>query len=113
VFALQHGCDFAGQKVIEGRLRGAALGGHDLKNRLAIADFLLDGKNGAQRRGLLDDCREPTILLVQACASSRSGAVLAAAGYLARANDHPPGSTVMLRGLSRLTDIELGAQNLF
>jgi hypothetical protein len=31
-------------------------------------------------------------------------------GYLARANDPPPGNTVMWRGLSRLTDIELGAQ---
>src|SRR5712692_8570615 len=30
-------------------------------------------------------------------------------GYLARANDPPPGNTVMWRGLSRLTDIALGA----
>ena len=30
-------------------------------------------------------------------------------GYLARANDPPPGNTVMWRGLSRLTDIEFGA----
>jgi hypothetical protein len=30
-------------------------------------------------------------------------------GYLARANDSPPGNTVMWRGLSRLTDITLGA----
>jgi hypothetical protein len=30
-------------------------------------------------------------------------------GYLARANDPPPGNTVMWRGLSRLTDIEMGA----
>ena len=29
-------------------------------------------------------------------------------GYLARANDGPPGNTVMWRGLSRLTDIQLG-----
>lgn len=29
-------------------------------------------------------------------------------GYLARANDPPPGNTVMWRGLSRLTDIALG-----
>jgi hypothetical protein len=29
-------------------------------------------------------------------------------GYLARANDPPPGNTVMWRGLCRLTDIELG-----
>ncbi len=28
-------------------------------------------------------------------------------GYLARARDSPPGSMVMWRGLSRLTDIEL------
>ncbi len=31
-------------------------------------------------------------------------------GYLARANDPPPGNTVIWRGLSRLTDIELGAE---
>ena len=30
-------------------------------------------------------------------------------GYLARANDSLPGNTVMWRGLSRLTDIRLGA----
>jgi hypothetical protein len=29
-------------------------------------------------------------------------------GYLARANDPPPGNTVMWRGLARLTDIEFG-----
>jgi len=29
-------------------------------------------------------------------------------GYLARANDPPPGNIVMWRGLSRLTDIQLG-----
>jgi hypothetical protein len=29
-------------------------------------------------------------------------------GYLARADDPPPGNTVMWRGLARLTDIELG-----
>jgi hypothetical protein len=29
-------------------------------------------------------------------------------GYLARAKDSPPGNMVMWRGLSRLTDIELG-----
>jgi hypothetical protein len=30
-------------------------------------------------------------------------------GYLARANDPPPGNMVMWRGLSRLTDIQFGA----
>ncbi|MCK1317286.1 hypothetical protein [Bradyrhizobium sp. 23] len=30
-------------------------------------------------------------------------------GYLARTSDPPPGNTVMWRGLSRLTDIALGA----
>ena len=29
-------------------------------------------------------------------------------GYLARAGDSPPGNRVIWRGLSRLTDIELG-----
>ena len=31
-------------------------------------------------------------------------------GYLARAADPPPGNTVIWRGLSRLTDIKLGAE---
>jgi hypothetical protein len=31
-------------------------------------------------------------------------------GYLARANDPPPGNIVIWRGLSRLSDIELGAK---
>lgn len=31
-------------------------------------------------------------------------------GYLARAKDPPPGNIVMWRGLSRLTDITLGAE---
>ena len=31
-------------------------------------------------------------------------------GYLARASDPPPGNMVMWRGLSRLTDIEIGAE---
>ena len=31
-------------------------------------------------------------------------------GYLARSNDPPPGNTVIWRGLSRLTDIEIGAE---
>ncbi len=31
-------------------------------------------------------------------------------GYLDRAKDPPPGNTVMWRGLSRLTDIKLGAE---
>ena len=29
-------------------------------------------------------------------------------GYLDRAHDRPPGNTVIWRGLSRITDIELG-----
>lgn len=31
-------------------------------------------------------------------------------GYLARSNDPPPGNTVIWRGLSRLTDIEIGTE---
>jgi len=31
-------------------------------------------------------------------------------GYLARMNDPPPGNTVVWRGLSRLTNIKLGAE---
>ena len=31
-------------------------------------------------------------------------------GYLARASDPPPGNMVIWRGLSRLTDIQIGTQ---
>jgi hypothetical protein len=31
-------------------------------------------------------------------------------GYLARAGDGPPGNMIMWRGMTRLTDIELGFQ---
>ena len=31
-------------------------------------------------------------------------------GYLARASDPPPGNIVMWRGLSRLTDIQIGVE---
>jgi len=31
-------------------------------------------------------------------------------GYLARASDPPPGIVVIWRGITRLTDIELGAE---
>ena len=31
-------------------------------------------------------------------------------GYLARKNDPPPGNIVMWRGMSRLTDVQLGFQ---
>ena len=31
-------------------------------------------------------------------------------GYLARSKNPPPGNTVIWRGLSRLTDIEIGAE---
>ena len=34
-------------------------------------------------------------------------------GYLARASDPPPGNLVMWRGMSRLTDITLGASLQF
>jgi len=34
--------------------------------------------------------------------------IAALGGYLARASDPPPGNTVMWRGMSRLTDIQLG-----
>ena len=55
--------------------------------------------------------------LVQGKANEHSHASLTAyltklarlGGYLARAHDPPPGNTVMWRGLSRLTDIQLGA----
>jgi hypothetical protein len=61
----------------------------DLLNRLSPIDAKAKSRRGAS----LDSC------LTQL---ARLG------GYLARAGDAPPGNTVMWRGLSRLTDIEIG-----
>ena len=46
-------------------------------------------------------CHKPTL-------SSYLTKIAQLGGYLARAKDPPPGNTVMWRGVSRLTDIELG-----
>jgi|SRR5215831_851746 len=61
----------------------------DLLNRLSS----IDATAKSRQRPSLDSC------LTQL---ARLG------GYLARAGDAPPGNTVMWRGLSRLTDIEIG-----
>jgi hypothetical protein len=44
----------------------------------------------------------------QKCLSDYLTKIAQLGGYLARANDPPPGNTVIWRGLARLTDIELG-----
>jgi Transposase DNA-binding len=58
-----------------------------------LLDHLVKDKNSPQRRTL----------------SHYLTKIARLGGYLARANDPPPGNTVMWRGLSRLTDIGLGA----
>jgi len=61
---------------------------------LRLLDQLVKGKAGMESRQKL---LSPYLIKL-----ARLG------GYLARANDAPPGNMVMWRGLSRLTDIELG-----
>jgi hypothetical protein len=58
-----------------------------------LLDHLVKDKNSPQRRTL----------------SHYLTKIARLGGYLARSNDPPPGNTVMWRGLSRLTDIGLGA----
>jgi hypothetical protein len=60
---------------------------------IAVLDHVLSDKPQAQRKTL----------------SHYLTKIARLGGYLARANDPPPGNTVMWRGLSRLTDIALGA----
>jgi hypothetical protein len=65
------------------------------ETEIALLDHLVkDKKQGASRQRTLSHYLTKVARL---------------GGYLARANDPPPGNTVMWRGLSRLTDIELGA----
>jgi hypothetical protein len=65
------------------------------KDELQLLDHLVkDRKQGPHRRPMLSHYLTKVARL---------------GGYLARANDPPPGNTVMWRGMSRLTDIELGA----
>jgi hypothetical protein len=75
----------------------------DASPKLALTDTeiaLLDRLNsGASHRR----CR-PGTLAFYLTKLARLG------GYLARAGDPPPGNVVIWRGLSRLTDIELGAE---
>lgn len=75
----------------------------DASPKMALTDTeiaLLDGliSDVGNRR-----CR-PGTLAFYLTKLARSG------GYLARAADPPPGNVVIWRGLSRLTDIELGAE---
>lgn len=63
---------------------------------IAMLDRLISG--ASHRR-----CR-PGILAFYLTKLARLG------GYLAMAGDPPPGNVVIWRGLSRLTDIELGAE---
>jgi hypothetical protein len=63
------------------------------ETEIELLDYLVKDKNSPQRRTL----------------SHYLTKIAKLGGYLARANDPPPGNTVMWRGLSRLTDIGLGA----
>jgi hypothetical protein len=60
---------------------------------ISVLDRLVSDKSGSRRKTLSDYLTK----------IARLG------GYLARASDPPPGNMVMWRGLSRLTDIALGA----
>ncbi|MBV8552056.1 MAG: hypothetical protein JOY54_12210 [Acidobacteriaceae bacterium] len=60
---------------------------------LSGAGFIKDAKSRRHRHGLL---------------STYLAKIARLGGYLGRAKDRPPGNVVMWRGLSRLTDIELG-----
>jgi hypothetical protein len=57
---------------------------------------------------LLDKLLPMTINRPKATLSTYLVKIARLGGYLNRAKDSPPGNTVMWRGLSRLTDIELG-----
>jgi hypothetical protein len=63
------------------------------ETEIAVLDRLVNDKPGARRKTLAHYLTK----------IARLG------GYLARASDPPPGNTVMWRGLSRPTDIALGA----
>jgi len=60
---------------------------------------------------LLEQLVKDTARIVQAPCLSRSLVKLAQlGGYLARANDLPPGNKVIWRGMHRLMEIEIGYQ---
>jgi hypothetical protein len=63
------------------------------ETEIAVLDRLVSDKSQARRKTL----------------SNYLTKIARLGGYLARVNDPPPGNTVMWRGLSRLTDIVLGA----
>jgi hypothetical protein len=66
------------------------------ETEIGLLDHLVKDKNSPQRTTLSHYSHYLTKI-------ARLG------GYLARANDPPPGNTVMWRGMSCLTDIGLGA----
>jgi hypothetical protein len=61
---------------------------------MRVLDLLIHDKTASRRR--------------KATLASYLTKIARLGGYLARAKDPPPGNAVMWRGLSRLTDIELG-----
>lgn len=63
---------------------------------IALLDQLVRGAGGR--------CCQPATIAFYLVKLARLG------GYLARTSDPPPGNAVIWRGLSRLTDIELGAE---
>lgn len=66
-----------------------------------FAEARIDGRRDRIARSSHQRCQLSTIYLMKL---ARLG------GYLARAGDPPPGNIVIWLGLSRLTDIELGAE---
>ena len=64
--------------------------------KIGLLDQLIDGVGSRRRRTGTLSCYLTKL--------ARLG------GYLARTNDSPPGNMVVWRGLSRLTDIEIGLE---
>jgi hypothetical protein len=65
-----------------------------------------DSKEKSRSTGCIESTLE-TKTAIRAKPFSRSG--IAKSGYLAHANDPPPGNAVIWHGLTCLTEIELGA----
>jgi hypothetical protein len=78
-----------------------------MMNRLAPAAPPLVALTDLETR-LLDRLLPETPKRQKATLSTYFVKIARLGGYLARTKDSPPGNMVMWRGLSRLTDIELG-----
>jgi hypothetical protein len=78
-----------------------------MMNRLAPSAPPLVALTTVETR-LLDRLFPETRKLRKATLSTYLSKIAKLGGYLARTKDSPPGNVVMWRGLSRLTDIELG-----